>query len=226
MKSRLVSALIGKTRLPQTLAVAGLALATLVAARAQTPPQNTSDPAQVRALLPTGDGVTAGDLENKFRRQELTLLGKKELSFEFLIPKNWGNEFSFQNVSAEALRRDSEQAVPLMAIYPSGNDDLYVRFLYIRQPPEVAPAEVLDRMIEHNHWTPVARQALQIKGRAAEDVLVRDHTPDLGPVYRRVTVLRQGGLLFIIVSTVAEDDYEKYKGQVGVLATSFTPLGT
>lgn len=174
-------------------------------------------------LLPYTNLYTADEVGKNFARQQMTPHGNSKLAFEILVPRGWQSAVS--EVDPGQLARDDQAPVMMAEFYPSNADDAWAVTLYMRLPEEVSLATFIDRMVQRDGGTLVTRQARQMTDRAVEEAIIRANNEDLGPMLRRVTVMRRGEFLFVVIGEAAEEEYSKYKRSLGVLATSFTPTG-
>jgi hypothetical protein len=188
-----------------------------ISAAQETPPPDAKD------LLSSTGLYTPDDVGKNLSRQQLTPHGNSKLSFEILVPKGWQSEVS--EIDPAQLTHDDQSPVPMAGFYPSNADDAWAEILYIRLPQDVSPASFIDRMLAKDGGTLITRQAANFNGRAVEEALVRADNEDLGQILRRITVMRRGEFLFIVIGSAAEGEYSKYKRNLGVLATTFTPTG-
>ena len=202
--------------------VLGSALAALQFTSSISAAQEAATPNR-EDLFPSTGVYTPADVGKNLSRQQLTPHGNSKLSFEILVPRGWQSEVS--EIDPGQLAHDDQSAVPMAGFYPSNADDAWVEILYIRLPQDVSPSSFVDRMLSKDGGTLVARQAGNFNGRAVEEALVRADNEDLGQVLRRITVMRRGEFLFIVIGTAAEEAYAKYKRTLGVLATTFSPTG-
>jgi hypothetical protein len=213
---RSFSSLIRFVRFVAIGAVFGVAQLTgSVAAAQEIPAPSAKD------LLPSTGLYTPDDVGKNLSRQQLTPHGNSKLSFEILVPKGWQSEVS--EIEPDQLTHDDQAPVPMAGFYPTNADDAWAVTLYIRLPQDVSLASFIDRMLAKDGGTLVTRQATNFNGRAVEEALVRADNEDLGSILRRITVMRRGDILFIVIGTAAEGEYPKYKRNLGVMATSFTP---
>ena len=188
-----------------------------ISAAQETPAPSAKD------LLPSTGLYTPDDVGKNLSRQQMTPHGNSKLSFEILVPKGWQSQVS--EIEPDQLAHDDQAPVPMAEFYPTNADDAWAVTLYIRLPQDVSLASFIDRMLTKDGGTLVTRQATNFNGRAVEEALVRADNEDLGPILRRITVMRRGEFLFIVIGTAAEGEYPKYKRNLGVMAASFTPAG-
>ena len=187
-----------------------------ISAAQETPAPSAKD------LLPSTGLYTPADVGKNLNRQQMTPHGNSKLSFEILVPKGWQSQVS--EIEPDQLTHDDQAPVPMAEFYPTNADDAWAVTLYIRLPQDVSLASFIDRMLAKDGGTLVTRQAANFNGRAVEEALVRADNEDLGPILRRITVMRRGEFLFIVIGTAAEGEYPKYKRSLGVMAASFTPV--
>ncbi len=204
----------------QLIVVLGAAIAVTQSAGRISAAQETSA-SSANDLLPSTGVYTPDDVGKNLNRQQMTPHGNSKLSFEILVPKGWQSEVS--EIEPDQLTHDDQTPVPMAGFYPTNADDAWAQILYIRLPQNASLANFIDGMVTKDGGTLVSRQAANFSGRAVEEALVRADNEDLGPILRRITVMRRGEFLFIVIGTAAETEYPKYKRNLGVMATTFTP---
>jgi hypothetical protein len=173
--------------------------------------------------LPFGKLFTPEEISQSFSQNQYTPYGNAKFSLTILVPRGW--EAHLSEVDPDQLAHDSEAAVPMVDLGPTGVDDVGAQVLYMRVPANVALDRFMDDYVKKNNGTLVVRQKLDSKGRNIEDVLMRTTDDTLGPMVNRVSCFRRGDVVFIFTGWGVEEKYEKYKRTFGAVLDSFTPTG-
>ena len=174
-------------------------------------------------LLPSANLYTPEELGNTFARHQFTPFGDRRFFHEILIPNGWESRLS--EVDPGQLTHDTESPVPMTESGPAGADDVGIQVQYMRVPDQSGPGPFIDKYVQMNKATIVARHQIEVKGRRAEDALIKSEADDLGPMLTRVAAFRRGEFIFLVSGWATEEKYEKYKRAFGAVITSFDPSG-
>lgn len=202
------------------IAIVGLVLCT--AAYVFTRPGGRVTQHQLRLLLPTVDLVDTEAVQRDYSELQYTSAADRELAFHVLVAKNWQE----RQLGSLASRRAAEDKEPVLltALTPQDRSDALLEISYVHLQTAAALRQLMDGHARRLGAKILARQPGSFNNRQVEDALVRWRHPQLGPCLTRITLSRQGDLLFIVSGSAQESSYAAVRTVLGVAAVSFASL--
>lgn len=164
--------------------------------------------------LPTYDVVTPEEIKRDFVRLEFTPLGRPELDFYFLTPREWISEPI--TLTPTHLENDDKVPVPV-ALARSPDKTATIEVAFLRLPQGTVLEDWARGYIQRNDLELLLFQTGKFSGRTVFDTLVQT----LGGYRVRLTFFVRGQRMFVMAGSAPAALYSTYAKILAAATVSF-----
>lgn len=180
--------------------------------------------AEPRALpadrLPFRGLFSREELARDFERRRIHPLGEREMHIDVVVPKDWDGRPV--GISREQIVEDDRRSVPLVRLVPPGREDVSIEVRYLRLPVEEPPRRAIELYADQEKAEILTGQRGDFSGRKVDDALLEAKDGGTARLIR-ATASRHGGLVFFVLGSAPEADYESFKRVLATAAVGFLP---